>query len=72
MYIKILFRQYSEEGVKLCEALKRKPLFNSILPDKIPFRFEILSSQYIYSSYNNNRDFSANINFVASSRSVAR
>ena len=48
MYIKILFRQYSEEGVKLCEALKRKPLFNSILPDKIPFRFEILSSEYIY------------------------
>ena len=35
MYIKILFRQYSRGGVKLCEALRRKSLFNSILPDKI-------------------------------------
>ena len=49
MYIKILFRQYSGEGVKLCKALRRKSLFNSILSDKIPFCFEILSSEYIYS-----------------------
>ena len=49
MYIKILFRQYSRGAVKLCEALRRKSLFNSILPNNIPFRFEILSSEYIYS-----------------------